>query len=82
MEKYRKRSVIIEAMLVSRETVGQLPIAALGSLAQTWKVGVMIDTLEGPSLCRYGDYLIKGSKGEYYPCKPDIFEEVYEKVQI
>ena len=29
----------------------------------------------------YGDYIIKGVKGEFYPCKPDIFEQTYEKVE-
>lgn len=39
-----------------------------------------IDTLEGEMTCSLGDYLIKGLKGEYYPCKPDIFEKSYEIV--
>ena len=40
-----------------------------------------IDTLEdGHNVCP-GDWIIKGVKGEYYPCKPDIFEATYEKVK-
>jgi len=40
-----------------------------------------IDTLEdGHNVCP-GDYIITGVKGEYYPCKPDIFEMTYEKVE-
>jgi len=40
-----------------------------------------IDTLEdGHNVCP-GDWIITGVKGEYYPCKPDIFEETYEKVK-
>ncbi len=39
-----------------------------------------IKTLEGDHLISEGDYIIKGVKGEFYPCKPDIFESTYEKV--
>ena len=39
-----------------------------------------IVTLEGNMLVNWGDYIIKGVKGELYPCKPDIFEATYEKV--
>lgn len=39
-----------------------------------------IKTLEGTHRCNGGDYVIKGVKGELYPCKPDIFEMTYEKV--
>ena len=42
--------------------------------------GLTIQTLEGNHLARMGDYIIKGVKGEFYPCKPDIFEMTYEKV--
>jgi hypothetical protein len=37
-----------------------------------------IKTLEGEMHCSVGDYIIRGLKGEYYPCKPDIFEMKYE----
>jgi hypothetical protein len=39
-----------------------------------------IRTLEGTMTASIGDYIIKGVKGEFYPCKPDIFEATYEKV--
>jgi hypothetical protein len=39
-----------------------------------------IGTLEGAMLCRPGDWIIRGIKGELYPCKPDIFEATYERV--
>ena len=42
--------------------------------------GIVIPTLEGEHLASWGDYVIKGVKGEYYPCKPDIFELTYDKV--
>lgn len=40
----------------------------------------IITTLEGDMVVTSGDWIIKGVKGEYYPCKPDIFENIYERV--
>lgn len=42
--------------------------------------GLIIKTLEGDHIASHGDYIIKGIKGEFYPCKPDIFELTYEPV--
>lgn len=42
------------------------------------KDGLTIKTLEGPMKADIGDYIIKGVKGEFYPCKPDIFKLTYE----
>jgi hypothetical protein len=42
--------------------------------------GIKIKTLEGQMLASFGDFVIKGVSGEFYPCKPDIFEATYEKV--
>lgn len=41
---------------------------------------IKIPTLEGEMTALVGDYIIRGVKGEFYPCKPDIFEMTYEKV--
>ena len=43
-------------------------------------IGIAIDTLEGTMMVNYGDYIIKGVQGEFYPCKPDIFLKTYEEV--
>ena len=43
--------------------------------------GFMIQTLEGQMLCPWGSYIIRGIKGELYPCRRDIFEETYESVE-
>lgn len=40
-----------------------------------------IHTLEGDHVCSEGDFIIKGVKGEFYPCKPDIFEATYEAAE-
>ncbi len=45
------------------------------------KMALAIPTLEGLMVGTEGDWIIKGVKGEFYPCKPDIFEETYERVE-
>lgn len=42
---------------------------------------LFIQTLEGNMAAQIGDYIIKDVKGEFYPCKPDIFEMTYDKVE-
>lgn len=42
---------------------------------------IEIETLEGIMKASFGDYIIKGVKGEFYPCKPDIFQVTYEEVR-
>jgi hypothetical protein len=44
----------------------------------SWAIG----TLEGKHSVSKGDWIIKGVAGEYYPCKPDIFEQTYEQVEV
>lgn len=43
--------------------------------------GLVIKTLEGEHIASIGDYIIKGVKGEFYPCKPDIFADTYESAE-
>ena len=45
------------------------------------KYVLKIGTLEGPHIANAGDFIIKGVKGEFYACKPDIFKMTYEKVE-
>jgi hypothetical protein len=86
--KFRKRPVIIEAMQVPKH---EDPLAwgyLVGFLngGANWEVnsvaGIHIHTLEGTMFGEVGDWIIKGVKGEFYPCKPDIFAETYEAVAI
>ena len=53
----------------------------LSNFERSNTIGLRIKTLEGTMLAVEGDYIIKGVKGEVYPCKPDIFEATYELVQ-
>ncbi len=45
------------------------------------KMGILIPTLEGVMLGVEDDWIIKGVNGEFYPCKPDIFEKTYDLVE-
>ena len=89
--KYRKRPVVVEA----RQFFGTSRNANVIKLwARGWGVtisdGIMLDeertrtldinTLEGVMVARPGDWIIRGVAGEFYPCKPDIFEQTYEAV--
>lgn len=76
--KYRKKPVVIEAMQCTYENVPAI-LAWVGSSARLVSEGaVAIDTLEGEMWATEGDFVIKGIKGEFYPCKPDIFQATYE----
>jgi hypothetical protein len=85
--KYRKKPVIIEAIrLIEPNTpeyvIAFCPIAKVCGIGDVGsKVWIEIPTLEGIMRADYGDYIIKGVKGEFYPCKSDIFEMTYEAVE-
>jgi len=86
MARFRKKPVVIEAVQWSPDEEGnQHPTwpSNWGPEPRTWKVNpvslsVFIPTLEGEHQARKGDWIIKGVKGEFYPCKPDIFEATYD----
>ncbi len=80
MAQYRKKPVIIEAMEVTIDNVDELVEFCEGNLKSHPLVGVVIETLEGKMNVNVGDFIIKGVKGEFYPCKPDIFYMTYEFV--
>lgn len=50
------------------------------TLGPDFRIGLLIPTLEGVMLAVQNDFVIRGIKGELYPCKPDIFEMTYEPV--
>ena len=82
---YRKKPVTIEAIqlrdLEVRTLMGLQNFAGLGNdIFQAVSDGLIIKTLEGNMKASIGDFIIKGVQGEFYPCKPDIFEKTYEKV--
>jgi len=79
--KFRKKPVVIEAVQLTPENIDEC-IAFCGSCLKAHPLtGVVIETLEGNMLASKGDWIIKGVNGEFYPCKPDIFEKTYEPVK-
>ena len=61
-------------------STGRVPCPASGMSIDPRDGRMMIATLEGPHWVNVGDYVIRGVRGEFYPCKPDIFEATYEAV--
>lgn len=83
--KYRKKPVVIEAIqwggtFKSYHEVCEFVGASLQNnhCGQPEPQEIYIETLEGTHTAKAGDWIIKGIKGECYPCKPDIFEATYE----
>ena len=79
--KYRKKPVIIEAIQFNGWNFGEINdwmFNTKGIYPSYFKETMTIETLEGDMVASIGDYIIKGVKGEFYPCKPDIFKQTYE----
>lgn len=89
MPRFRKKPVVIEARQLTGGTIDYYEIAEWcdGNVnVQTSKdrrglePSIAIKTLEGVMNATPGDWIIEGVNGEFYPCKPDIFEKTYELV--
>lgn len=84
--KYRKKPVVIEAVKYQAEFGNNRImnwLAQQDANVKDWLFHdgeIIIPTLEGQMKVSDGDWIIKGVKGEFYPCKPDIFESTYEVV--
>ena len=82
MTKYRKKPVEIEAVKfdgTDESVEWLLPQLKSGEIDKVCNK-LYIKTLEGVMESKVGDYVIKGVNSEFYPCKSDIFEKTYEKV--
>ena len=92
--KYRKKPVEIEAMQLTDSDSFSKILEWCKDSERSFEVGncskehpegfdypcIRIKTLEGVMMASRNDYIIKGVKGEFYPCKPDIFKMTYDKV--
>lgn len=89
--KYRKKPVVIDAIQWTGDNLREC-MDFLGGDYQGHDLGhpterdwfapvVYVKTLEGSLSATKWDYLIKGIKGEHYPCKPDVFKETYEELE-
>lgn len=82
MKKYKKKPVVIEAIQWNGSNAFEIWNDFEDIPIRLKEEGtLLISTLEGDHIASIGDYIIKGIKGEFYPCKPDIFEETYEEVE-
>lgn len=81
--RFRKKPVVIEAIRWNGINLGDFDRAWGYKLASAEgeRKALVIQTLEGTMLGEVGDWIIKGVKGEIYPCKPDIFEATYEAAE-
>ena len=81
--KYRKKPVVIEAVQWTGENLKEvLDFMKWRNASHDDVGGLVIHTLEGTHSARVGDWIIKGVQGEFYPCKPDIFEQTYDLAKI
>ena len=85
MATYRKKPVEIEAIQFIAQNIQEVYEMLGDNLIVTPTAdgeGLyhFIRTLEGDMEISWNDYIIKGVKGEFYPCKPDIFELTYDKI--
>jgi hypothetical protein len=87
--KYRKKPVVIDAMQFTTGNVAEVLRWINGgdslamdriAICMAGEPNITIRTLEGDMRASHLDWIIKGVKGEFYPCKPDIFEATYEPV--
>ncbi len=95
VKKYRKRPVVVQALRWTGKNYRAMWNFLTDTINKTIEVdgsnfyidhdkvvgGLVIKTLEGEHIANVGDFIIKGVAGEFYPCKPDIFEATYEEVE-
>ena len=86
VRKYRKKPIVVEAVQFNGSNQKDSPVRKFCPTA-VWELcpldimpTLRIPTLEGEMIARVGDWIIKGVRGEFYPCKPDIFAATYEAV--
>ena len=88
MARYRKLPVEIEAVQCTEGVVAHGYAELHEFVGEGFcqpvdeSISPYIKTLEGDMIVSLGDYIIKGVNGEFYPCKPDIFEKTYEAVEV
>lgn len=88
MPKYRKKPVVIEAIKFTRNNFQEIrdftDFQAHSLTIERRINGIatcIIPTLEGQHIATEGDFIIKGIIGQFYPCKPDVFEQTYELIK-
>ena len=83
MPRFRKKPIEIEARAFTRGQFREVTDWCRGTIVRRGGRGnpiayLIVHTLEGDMTAAVGDWIIRGVQGEFYPCKPDIFEANYE----
>ena len=82
MQKFVKKPVVIEAIQYDGANITEIETFVGGKLPTVMNSNkdaqLVVSTLEGDMKISKDDWVIKGVKGEFYPCKPDIFEKTYD----
>ena len=81
MKRYVKKPIVVEAVQYNGNNVQEILNFCGGAVVVRMLSEITIKTLEGPLHVSEGDFIIKGVEGEFYPCKPDIFEKTYDVVE-
>lgn len=76
--RYRTKPCEIEAVQWTDRNVAEIMRFVKNESAIITNGVLIIKTLEGDMVASTGDYIIRGLRGEYYPCKPDVFQKKYE----
>jgi hypothetical protein len=78
MAKFRKKPVVVEAVQWTGANLDEvLAFCDEGQRALWIRSELIVLTLEGELCASIGDWIVRGVRNEYYPCKPDIFEATY-----
>ena len=80
MARYKTKPCEIEAIQWTGKNIIELLDWGQGKILWNDVDDLFIDTLEGRMKANINDYIIKGLRGEFYPCKPDVFEKKYERI--
>ena len=82
MARYVKKPIVVEAVQWTGDNIEEINtfLQTIITFHQR-ESELVIPTLEGDMIASKGDYIIRGIKNEYYPCKPDIFEASYSIVE-
>lgn len=80
-KKYKTKPCEIEAIQYDGSNIKEIRNFIGKSFEVRTVEGIYIRTLEGIMRASVGDYVIKGLRGEFYPCKPDVFEKKYELIE-
>ncbi len=87
VSKYKKKPVVVEAVQYVGVNKSELlkwvnGSGYLFSSDRHSESSLFLKTLEGPLKVSLYDYIIRGVEGEFYPCKPNIFTQTYDKVEV